>query len=274
MSRTLIVNADDFGFSRSVNQGIVEAHTRGVLTATTWLAGGEAAEEAAALAEEHPRLEIGLHLALNDTTPCAPHDQVAPLLDGPRFPSRYPATARRLLTSAAARRAAAAEWAAQYHRFHATFGRAPLHVDSHQHVALLPPLWNPFLQLAREHGVRFVRVPAEVEHFGYLRGPRLPAALLLSGLARRFGVRAERAGLYAVDHFLGFRFSGGITETRVLDLISALRPGVTELMVHPGTTTTADGYARRAELEALTSPVVREALEHAGIRLARFRDLD
>jgi predicted glycoside hydrolase/deacetylase ChbG (UPF0249 family) len=273
MSRILIVNADDFGFSDSVNKGIVEAHAKGVLTATTWLAGGEAAEEAAALAQEHPRLEVGLHLALNDTTPCALAEQVAPLLDGSKFPSRYPATIRRLLTSAAARRAAVAEWTAQYHRFHATFGRAPLHVDSHQHVALLPPLWQPFLQLARERGVRFVRVPAEVERFGDLRGPRLPAALLLSGLARRFGVQARRAGLGIVDHFLGFRFSGGMTETRVLNLVSTLRPGVTELMVHPGASATADGYARRAELEALTSPVLRETLVQSEVRLARFCDL-
>lgn len=273
MSRTLVINADDFGFSRSVNEGIVEAHTQGVLTAATWLAGGEAAAEATALAREHPRLDIGLHLALNDTAPCAPPERVAPLLNGPRFPARYPATARRLLTRPAARRAAEAEWAAQYARFRTTFGRAPLHVDSHQHVALLPPLWIPFIELARAHGVRFVRVPAEVRRRADLRGPRLPAALVLSVLAHRFGVLARQAGLQVVDHFIGFRFSGHLTEQRALRIASALEPGVTELMVHPGLVPTTDGYARRAEVAALTSPVLKETLLHAGIRLARFRDL-
>jgi predicted glycoside hydrolase/deacetylase ChbG (UPF0249 family) len=38
----LIVNGDDFGFTRGVNDGIVEAHCNGILTATTLMAGGAA----------------------------------------------------------------------------------------------------------------------------------------------------------------------------------------------------------------------------------------
>ena len=33
--RQLVVNADDFGFTRDVNRGIVEAHRLGILTAIT-----------------------------------------------------------------------------------------------------------------------------------------------------------------------------------------------------------------------------------------------
>ena len=33
---------DDFGFTRDVNQGIVEAHQQGILTATTLMANGHA----------------------------------------------------------------------------------------------------------------------------------------------------------------------------------------------------------------------------------------
>jgi hypothetical protein len=39
--KQLVVNADDFGLTPDVNQGIVEAHRRGILTATTLMANGE-----------------------------------------------------------------------------------------------------------------------------------------------------------------------------------------------------------------------------------------
>jgi len=62
--RRLIVNADDFGFTRDVNSGIVEAHQRGILTATTLMANGGAFDDAVRLARENPALDVGCHLVL------------------------------------------------------------------------------------------------------------------------------------------------------------------------------------------------------------------
>ena len=62
--KRLVVNADDFGFTRDVNQGIVEAHCRGILTATTLMATGESFEHAVQLARENPSLDVGCHLVL------------------------------------------------------------------------------------------------------------------------------------------------------------------------------------------------------------------
>ena len=60
----LIVNADDFGFTRDVNEGIVEAHRDGILTATTLMANGDAFEDAVALARATPSLDVGCHAVL------------------------------------------------------------------------------------------------------------------------------------------------------------------------------------------------------------------
>src|SRR5947208_16875705 len=64
MSRQLIVNADDFGFTRDVNAGIIEAHRNGILTATTLMANGDAFDDAVRLARETPSLDVGCHLVL------------------------------------------------------------------------------------------------------------------------------------------------------------------------------------------------------------------
>src|SRR5436190_16944781 len=62
--RRLIINADDFGRSQSINEAIVRAHREGVLTSASLMMNEPACAEAVALAKENPNLGIGLHLTL------------------------------------------------------------------------------------------------------------------------------------------------------------------------------------------------------------------
>ncbi len=62
--RQLAVNADDFGFTRDVNEGIVHAHREGILTSTTLMANGAAFHHAVELAHATPSLDIGVHFVL------------------------------------------------------------------------------------------------------------------------------------------------------------------------------------------------------------------
>jgi chitin disaccharide deacetylase len=102
--RLLIVNGDDFGLARGVNEGIVEAHTNGILTSTSLMVLGSAASEAAAVARSHPKLSIGLHFV----------EDAAGDLDDPAEAER--------------------SFCAQLERFRQLIGRNPTHVDSHHHV--------------------------------------------------------------------------------------------------------------------------------------------
>lgn len=66
MSKYLIVNADDFGYSYSINEGIIEAHTNGIVTSTSVMVDAMAAHEARGLTK-FPDLSIGLHLEVKET---------------------------------------------------------------------------------------------------------------------------------------------------------------------------------------------------------------
>lgn len=61
----LIVNADDFGYSYSINRGIIEAHTQGTVISTSVMVDAIAAHEAKELARL-PNLSIGLHFELKE----------------------------------------------------------------------------------------------------------------------------------------------------------------------------------------------------------------
>src|SRR5205823_13974693 len=78
--KKLIVTADDFGLTEGVNQGIIEAHCRGIVTSTSLMANGGAFEHAVARAREAPRLGIGAHLNLTQGPTVTPPTVVRSLV--------------------------------------------------------------------------------------------------------------------------------------------------------------------------------------------------
>ncbi|MGN6715272.1 chitin disaccharide deacetylase [Anaerocolumna jejuensis] len=60
----LILNADDFGYSKGVNYGVIEASQNGIVQSSTIMAGMPGFDHAVLLAHENPNLRIGVHLML------------------------------------------------------------------------------------------------------------------------------------------------------------------------------------------------------------------
>src|SRR5690625_2089678 len=75
----VLFNADDFGLTKGVTDGIIKAHQEGVVTSTTLLMNGLATEYAVQQAKENPRLNVGIHLVLSWGKPI--HDNVPHLLN-------------------------------------------------------------------------------------------------------------------------------------------------------------------------------------------------
>lgn len=65
MTKYLIVNADDFGYSYGINKGIIEAHKDGIVTSTSLLVDAIAVDEAKDLLQ-YENLSVGLHFELKE----------------------------------------------------------------------------------------------------------------------------------------------------------------------------------------------------------------
>jgi predicted glycoside hydrolase/deacetylase ChbG (UPF0249 family) len=261
----LIVNADDFGFTRDVNQGIVEAHRNGILTATTLMANGPAFDDAVWLARENTGLDVGCHLVLV---------QGQSIVDPARA---LPETVTDLVRSLARREIdVEAELAAQIRRI-LDAGIRPTHLDTHKHTHLLPPVLSAVTRLARQFGIPWIRRPFD---FGIDR--KAAATKRLVALAMRLAKPAfanALAGLRATDHFTGFQITGTLGLSRLLDVLERLPEGLTEFMCHPGrfgeelrAASTRLKESRAIELAALTSPEAQEVVERRGIVLTCYRD--
>src|SRR5262249_34836467 len=132
--KSLIVNADDLGWSEGVNRGIAEAHRRGIVTSASLLANGAAFVLAVELARTAPALGVGVHLNLSDGAPMAERETVTSLLNdegefagGPE--SLLLRMARRGLDLGEVER----EWEAQIGKIREA-GIEPTHLDGHKHV--------------------------------------------------------------------------------------------------------------------------------------------
>ncbi len=271
-SRQLVVNADDFGFTRDVNEGIIEAHQRGILTATTLMANGDAFDDAVRRARENEGLDIGAHLVLIGGKAVADRDRA--------LPSSVP----RLLAAIAARRINIyKELAAQVRRILET-GIRLTHLDTHKHTHLAPPVLDGVVRVAEEFGIRWVRRPFDLPITAARAGAKWDKRATSGGMAflrGRFHRVLAQHKCRATDHFAGFQVTGRFRTQELAALLRALPEGSTELMCHPGhcreelrSARTRLKESREAELSALTAAETRRAIEETGIELVTYRVLD
>ncbi|HEY9142177.1 MAG TPA: ChbG/HpnK family deacetylase [Bryobacteraceae bacterium] len=264
--RQLVVNADDFGFTPDVNRGIVEAHRRGILTAATLVANGDAFDDAVRLARDTPGLDVGCHLVLIGGRS---------LVTGRPFP----ATVTHLLRALARREIRLYDELAEQTRRTIAAGIRPSHLDTHKHTHLAPPVLEAVARVARDFGIQWVRRPFDFPMHGLGGVPRLTR--LASGALGLLRGRFERVlaayGCRTVDHFAGFRMTGRLDSGELAALAAALPEGSTELMCHPGycgdalrNAPTRLKESRERELRALIAPEARQALERHSIELVNF----
>ena len=168
--RKLIVNADDFGLSTGVNDGIIESAEKGILTSASLMVRQSAAFEAAAYARRGGHISVGLHLDFGEWV----------YRNGEWVP-RYS------VVSFQDESAVAEELARQLSQFETLVGRKPTHLDSHQHVHRQDPLRSMATEAAAKLGVPLRDVTPGVHYCGDFYGQDadeqpLPNALNLQNL--------------------------------------------------------------------------------------------
>jgi predicted glycoside hydrolase/deacetylase ChbG (UPF0249 family) len=233
----LIPSADDFGFTRDVNEGIVHAHRHGILTATTLMATGAAFDHAVALARENPELDVGVHLVLVGSP-------------------GYPSTVARLIAAIALGRIKIYDELASQVRKVLDAGVRPTHLDTHKHTHLWPPVLDAVARVSEEFRIPWVRRPFGNPFDGTLarHGCRMTDYFAGFRMTGRYGA-PELANLIR-------RLPDGITEFMC-------HPGFCTEELQAARTRLKE--SRRWELDALTSAEVRAAIEESGVTLACYR---
>ncbi len=237
--KKLIVNADDFGFTRGVNEGILRAHEKGIVTATTLMANGAAFQHAVEIAKSTSTLDIGVHLVLWP--------------EGGPMPRRLPSFVGRSLGWSVAQ--IEAEFCRQVEKIMAA-GLVPSHLDTHKHVHMLPWVMKAVARVASRFGIAWVRHPMrprQVTRYG-LRTPDHFTGIRLTGRMNR----------HTLLHTLA-RLRLGLTELMC-------HPGICDDELRRAPTRLRE--ERELELNALASAEVRHLLARMKVNLTSYRMLE
>jgi hopanoid biosynthesis associated protein HpnK len=278
----LIINADDFGIHTEVNHAIITACQQGILTSTSLLATGPAFDEAVELARQCPKLGIGIHLCLvGSLRPVLPQSAVPSLVTAQGVvPESYAEVMKRIFAGKYNYEQVYQELDAQMAKIMAT-GLNITHVDSHQHLHVLPQIWPIVQTLMKKYHIHRLRIPREDYTFKALLANPVRALGRdgLTYLSKRAMKDVRRLHFTTSDYFWGMADGGNMNEQNLKYIISRLPFGIHEIMMHPGRSTAvlsqsfSWGYHWEDEFHALLSTTIRQYLQDHGIELIHYGDL-
>ena len=270
--RRIIVNADDFGLSSSVNTAVIRAHRDGILTTASLMVNEPGFAEAVQLAKENPRLGVGLHLTFLMGHSALPPEKIPGLVNGRGEFTNSPAGAGlRYFFQHRLREQLRAEIHAQFEKFHAT-GLKLDHVNGHLHLHLHPTIFKILMNDADKLRITHLRLTRDClarsrrlsrGHWFY----KVSHAAIFDFLSRRAQkVLATKKIRHAQISF-GLLQDSRVDEEYLLKLLPELPAGDSELYSHPS----LDKF--KHELATLVSPRVREQVNRLGIKLIRYQEL-
>ena len=254
--RIVIVNCDDLGQSHATNAGVYTALREGCATSATIMIPCPWSREAA---HAYRGEDVGVHLTLTaeyDLYRWGPVTHAPSLLDGDGGFPRTTADLHEHADLDEVRR----ECRAQIERA-ILYGFDISHLDSHMGaLQLRPEFFDVYLDLAIEY-----RLPL-----------RLSGASTERGIGFPFRRLAAEEGVVFPDRFV---YVGGVGSREAIDAaLDDLRPGVTELYLHPGIDTQElrafdhHAEARIDDLAYLCGDLDRR-LDEVGARRIGFREL-
>lgn len=271
-SRRLIVNADDFGLSPSVNAAVIRAHREGVLTTASLMVGEAGFAEAVQLARENPKLGVGLHVALLHGHAVLQPEKIPGLVNSRGEFSNSPVgVGMKYFFDNDLREQLRAEIHAQFEKFRAT-GLPLDHVNGHLHLHLQPVIFKILMDDSEKLGIRHLRLTRDClarsrrmsrGHLFY----KISHAAIFEWLSNRSRGPLRQKNIRHAQITFGLLQDGRVDEDYILKLLPELPPGDSELYSHPS----LDKF--KHEFDALISSRVREQVQKLGIQLIRYQDL-
>jgi hopanoid biosynthesis associated protein HpnK len=270
--RRLIVNADDFGRSHSINQAVIRTHREGILTSASLMVNENDFDEAVKVAKENPKLGVGLHLTLLQGHSTLPPEKIPGLINTRGEFSESPVgVGLNYFFQCSLREQLRAEIHAQFEKFHST-GLPLDHVNGHLHLHLHPVVFRILMEDSEKLGIRHFRLTRDclsrsrrMSHGRWLYS--VSHAAIFEMLSMRARKTLEQKTIRHTQITFGLLQNARVNEDYILKLLPELPPGDSELYSHPS----LDEF--KHEFDALVSPRVKQQIKKLGIELIRYQDL-
>ena len=276
--RSLIVNADDFGLTKSTSEGIVKAYKDGIVSCISFFPAGEAFSHSLGMVEAMGLKEAGAHLSLTGGMPVTEPSKIPTLVArDKKFHKNRNIFFLKFFSGSINKEEIYTELKSQLDILKKT--NIPVtNLSSHEHIHMLPPILDIFIRLAKEYGIKAIRCLHTSGEAIRMNPGRLYRTAILAYFGKRMKAALDGASIVYADHFKGFLDSGKLDEGLLLDMLKSLEEGTTELICHPGFIGPAILEHHKfhlngeRELFALTSPIVKKIIKERGIKLITYKE--
>lgn len=273
--KKLVVNADDFGLSNDINEGIIASYTNGIVTSASIMVNGEAFDRAVELSKKNPQLSVGIHLVLVDQKPVLSSYKVLSLINKEgAFFNDYKRFIRKYFWGQIKLSEIRNEFDAQIRKA-LDSGLDISHINSHQHLHILPGILKVTIELAIKYNIKWIR-----NSYDLLTRENSIGSIGLAFLAKRGKQKILSGKLRTSDYFLGTAYSGKLNEKGLHKILKILPSGLSELICHPGNNDLnfkarykSWGGNWEQEKRALVSHKTKELIKRNNIVLTSYSDL-
>jgi predicted glycoside hydrolase/deacetylase ChbG (UPF0249 family) len=281
--KSLIINADDVGFSSAINEAARICYQEGRITGVSVTACGTRFLEAAEMLRGIEKKDVGVHLTLTgDLSPCAQDKSGVSTLIGRdgKFMNGYKSFASRYFLGKIDPAQVYLELSSQIKKVQDE-GLTVTHLDSHEHVHMFPEILEATIKLAGEFNVPYIRLPLEPSRI-------MRKSFSVGDFMRHFSLvlftpggkkRVTQANIKYNRTFLGHFHAGRINYDVFCFLLDNLREGINELAVHPAVS--SEDFSKKypwyknaeGEFSFLTKENWKKRIASSGIRLASHKDV-
>jgi len=290
--KSVIISADDFGLTESINKGIIQAYKEGAVSSASLMVNMPGFEDAVSLIKDNHGLDIGLHVNIYRGKPVLQEGRIRSLIDeNGFFLQDIFKIAKGIYQKSINFSELESECDAQIRRA-LDRGINITHLDSEKHLHLIGPLYKVIVRLMKKYGIHKIR---NINEGLYLAkfifnqkidpGLSLCKTIILQFLSMRRKKFNLKNSIKTTDYSFGLYETGDMVLDKYEKVLKSLQDGVTEIFCHPGYCDTPCGKPssvsgrfypkmnRRAELDALLSPRLKEMMDRLGIGLITYKTL-
>jgi len=277
MQKHLIINADDFGMSKEVNEGTKLGIKRGLITSVSVMANMPLYNDAIVFLRKNPRISVGLHFNITEGSPLILPKDAKNLIREDNFFYHWPNMLARVSIGSILITEIEKELRAQYDKLKSS-GLRITHIDSHHHVHLHPHIFKVVSKFADDHKINSLRgsyfSPWNLT-LGVWKKPITTQTLVNSMLLLVNMRHFNRKLPYSIDRFYDINWGKNLTEEEFIKVLKKLPLGTTEFICHialPSQTGNKKFLKPRYEiLKLLSSKKVKQQLLERDIMLIPYQ---
>jgi len=232
----LIINADDFGMSYEVNEGIKRCIDAGIVNSVSLMVNMPYFDDAVQYLRSKPHVSVGLHFNITEGSPMGtPKSRSALIREDNNFYD-WPYLAFKLLTHNYFPNEIKDALKTQYKKLEKT-GLKITHIDSHNHIHLYPSIYKLVLDFATRKNIRSLRsrnfnILMLTNRLRVIPTLKEIVILLLCIINNRLFTKKNKEIIEIVGIY-DMSWDGNLTKDKICRVIAHCREGITEVICHP-----------------------------------------